>query len=70
MENGFDIEKHLVHPKKVDVSDLDFSVAPCYPLTESEIRCLSYIGCSNPRSVLTLFRPYNKSRKSLDSTVS
>lgn len=41
MELGFDIEKYLVHSRKVDVSDLDFSTARRCPLTESEIRCLT-----------------------------
>lgn len=43
MEIGFDIEKYLMHSKKVDVSDLDFSAASRYPLTEPEIRCLAYM---------------------------
>ncbi|HKW33385.1 MAG TPA: hypothetical protein VJN92_10305 [Candidatus Acidoferrum sp.] len=43
MEIGFDIEKYLVHSKKVDLSDLDFSAASRHPLTGSEIRCLTYI---------------------------
>lgn len=43
MEIGFDIEKYLVHSKKVDVCDLDFSAVQRYPLTESEIRCLTYM---------------------------
>lgn len=43
IEPGFDIEKYLNHSKKVDVSDLDFSAARNYPLSENEIRCLTYM---------------------------
>jgi rubrerythrin len=43
MEPGFDIDKYLTHSKKVDVTDLDFSAASNYPLTENEKRCLTYM---------------------------
>lgn len=43
METGFDIEKYVTHSKKVDVSDLDFSAARNFPLTENEKRCLTYM---------------------------
>jgi rubrerythrin len=43
MQPGFDIEKYLNHSKKVDVTDLDFSAARSYPLSENEIRCLTYM---------------------------
>ncbi len=43
METGFDIEKYLNHSKKVDVGNLDFSLARNYPLSDSEIRCLTYM---------------------------
>jgi rubrerythrin len=42
-ENSFDVEKYVRHSKKVDISDLDLSQASDYPLTEDEIRCLSYM---------------------------
>ena len=43
MESGFEIEKYLRNSKKVDVSDLDFDQARNFPLTDSEIRCLTYM---------------------------
>lgn len=43
MEIGFDIEKYLNHSKKVDVSDLDFSTARDYPVSDNEKRCLTYM---------------------------
>lgn len=43
MESGFEIEKYLRNSKKVDVSDLDFDQARNFPLTDSEIRCLTYV---------------------------
>lgn len=43
MEYAFDIEKYLRNSKKVDISDLDLSAAKNYPLTEDEIRCLTYM---------------------------
>jgi rubrerythrin len=43
MEHGFDLEKYLNHSRKVDVSDLDFRAARNYPLSENEIRCLTYM---------------------------
>ena len=43
MEIGFDIEKYLVHSRKVDVSDLDLSSVQHYPLSDSRIRLWSAI---------------------------
>ena len=43
MEIGFDIEKYLVHSRKVDIADLDLSSVQRYPLSDSEIRCLTYM---------------------------
>ena len=42
-ENNFDVEKYIRHSRKVDISDLDLSRAADYPLTEDEIRCLTYM---------------------------
>ena len=39
----FNLESYLEHSKKVDASDMDFSQAPRYPLSEEEIRCLTYM---------------------------
>ena len=39
----FNLESYLEHSKKVDVSDMDFSQAPRYPLSEEEIRFLTYM---------------------------
>jgi len=36
MDFGFNIENYLNHSKKVDVSDLDFSAARNYPLSDNE----------------------------------
>ncbi len=43
MPTGFDLERYLRNSRKVDVSDLDFSLAHQYPLTPDEIRCLTYM---------------------------
>jgi hypothetical protein len=43
MEDGFDIERYLIHSKKVDVSDIDFGQAAHHPLSADEIRCLTYM---------------------------
>ncbi len=43
MEHKLDIERYLRNSKKVDVSDLDFSQAAQYPLTDGEIRSLTYM---------------------------
>lgn len=39
----FNLESYIDHSKKVDVSDLDFADVPRYPLSEGEIRCLTYM---------------------------
>jgi rubrerythrin len=39
----FNLESYIEHSKKVDVSDMDFSQAPRYPLSDEEVRCLSYM---------------------------
>ena len=56
MEIGFDIEKYLAHSRKVDVSDLDFSAARRYPLTESEIRCLTYMMDVESHTIVSRLR--------------
>ena len=43
MDSSFNIENYLNHSKKVDVTDLDFSEARNYPLSENEKRCLTYM---------------------------
>jgi rubrerythrin len=43
MIREFDLEKYLKHSKHVDISDLDLSEAIKYPLTDDEIRCLTYM---------------------------
>ena len=40
---GFDLEKYLNHSKKVDVSALDFAAAARHPLSDDEVRCLTYM---------------------------
>jgi len=40
---GFDLEKYLQHSKKVDVNDLNFAAAARYPLSDDEVRCLTYM---------------------------
>ena len=40
---GFDLERYLRNSKKVDISDIDPSRAREYPLTEGEIRSLTYM---------------------------
>lgn len=39
----FDLEKYLSNSRKLDISDLDLSQAAQYPISESEIRCLTYM---------------------------
>ena len=41
--HGFDLEKYLNHSKKVDVTDLDFAAAARYPISDDEVRCLTYM---------------------------
>src|SRR5580658_9483446 len=43
MAQGFNLTSYLEHSRKVDLSDLDFSEASRHPLTEEEIRCLTYM---------------------------
>jgi hypothetical protein len=43
MIRNFDLEKYLKHSKHVDTSDIDFSEAKKYPLTEDEIYSLVYM---------------------------
>jgi hypothetical protein len=43
MAEGFNLPSYLEHSRKVDLSDLDFSEASRYPVTEEEIRCLTYM---------------------------
>lgn len=39
----FDLERYLRNSKKVDVSDIDLTRAADYPLSDDEIRCLTYM---------------------------
>ncbi|MGH9788996.1 MAG: ferritin-like domain-containing protein, partial [Candidatus Acidiferrales bacterium] len=39
----FDLERYLKHSKKVDLSGLDFTRARASPLSDNEIRCLTYM---------------------------
>jgi rubrerythrin len=39
----FDVGKYIKNSKKVDISDIDFSEAARYPVTDEEIRALSYM---------------------------
>ncbi len=43
MEVEFDLERYLIHSKKVDVSDIDITEAARHPLSADEIRCLTYM---------------------------
>lgn len=43
MELKYNLESHLTHSKKVDLSDLSFDDVKKYPLTREEIRCLTYM---------------------------
>ena len=42
-QSTFDLERYLDNSRKVEIADLDFSKARDYPLSSSEIRCLSYM---------------------------
>ena len=39
----FDLEKYLSNSRKLDISDLDLSQAAQYPISENEVRCLTYM---------------------------
>jgi hypothetical protein len=39
----FNLDSYLEDSKKVDVSDMDFTEVPRYPLSAGEIRCLTYM---------------------------
>lgn len=39
----FDVEKYVRNSKKVDISDLDLSQAARYPISDDEIRALTYM---------------------------
>jgi len=39
----FDVEKYVRNSKKVDISDMDLSQAANYPITEDEVRALTYM---------------------------
>jgi len=39
----FDVEKYLRNSKKVDVSDIDLSQAVRYPVSDDEVRALTYM---------------------------
>jgi hypothetical protein len=43
MVGTFDLERYLRNSKKVDISDIDLSQAAGHPLTEAEVRCLTYM---------------------------
>jgi rubrerythrin len=43
MVGSFDLERYLRSSKKVDISDLDLSQAAKYPLSNDEIRALTYM---------------------------
>ena len=47
----FKLDSYLEHSKKVDVSDMDFSQAPRYPLSEEEISICGLAPPSAARSV-------------------
>ena len=39
----FDVEKYIRNSKKVDISDIDLSEAARYPVTDDEVRALTYM---------------------------
>src|SRR5271165_4704691 len=39
----FDVEKYVRNSKKVDISDLDLSQAARYPVSDDEVRALTYM---------------------------
>lgn len=39
----FDVEKYIRNSKKVDISDIDLSQASGYPVTDDEVRALTYM---------------------------
>jgi hypothetical protein len=43
MALGFNLESYIEHSRKVDLADFDFSEVSRYPLSEDEVRCLTYM---------------------------
>ena len=43
MVGGFDLQRYLRNSKKVDLTGIDFAQAASYPLSDSEIRSLTYM---------------------------
>ena len=43
MDVHFDLERYLKNSKKVDLAGLDFAQASAHPLSDTEIRCLTYM---------------------------
>ena len=39
----FDVEKYVRNSKKVDISDIDLSQAALYPVSDDEVRALTYM---------------------------
>jgi hypothetical protein len=39
----FDVEKYLRNSRKVDISDIDLSQAARYPVSDDEVRALTYM---------------------------
>ncbi len=54
IEPKIDIEKLVRHSKKVDISDLDLSQAARYPLSDEEIRALTYMCDIESHTVIYL----------------
>lgn len=53
-ELDFDVDRYIRHSKKVDISDLDLSQASRYPITDEEIRALTYMTDIESHTVVYL----------------
>jgi len=50
----FDIEKYIRNSKKVDISDIDLTDAARYPVSDNEIRALTYMGDIESHTIVYL----------------
>jgi len=54
MTLDFDLDRYIRHSKKVDISDIDLAQAARYPLTDEEIRALTYMTDIESHTVVYL----------------
>ena len=55
----FDVEKYIRNSKKVDISDIDLSQASQYPVTDDEVRALTYMCDIESHTIVYLRAIFN-----------